>query len=58
MACGILVSQPGTEPGALAVKSWSPNHLTAREFRIFLNSKEKPHNWKFTILSILKSTRQ
>ena len=32
MACGILVPQPGTEPGALAVKAPSPNHWTAREF--------------------------
>ena len=31
-ACGILVSQPGIEPGPLAVKAQSPNHWTAREF--------------------------
>ena len=32
MACGILVPQPGFEPRPLAVKAWSPNHWTAREF--------------------------
>ena len=32
MTCGILVPQPGIEPGPLAVKVWSPNHRTAREF--------------------------
>ena len=33
--CGILVPQPGIEPGllALAVKARSPNHWTAREFQ-------------------------
>ena len=32
MACRILVPQPGIEPRPLAVKAWSPNHWTAREF--------------------------
>ena len=31
MACGILVPQPGLEPGPSAVTIWSPNHWTARE---------------------------
>ena len=31
-ACGILVPQPGTEPEPSAVKAWSPNHWTVREF--------------------------
>ena len=31
-ACGILVPQRGTEAGPSAVKVWSPNHWTAREF--------------------------
>ena len=31
-ACGILVTQPGVEPGPSALKAWSPNHWTAREF--------------------------
>ena len=31
-ACGILVPQPGIEPGPSAVKAPSPNHWTAREF--------------------------
>ena len=32
-ACGILVPQPGTEPGPSAVKAQSPKHWTAREFQ-------------------------
>ena len=32
MDCGILVPQPGIDPALLAVKAWSPNHLTSREF--------------------------
>ena len=35
MACGVLVPQPGIEPGPLSVKAQSPNHWTAREFPIF-----------------------
>ena len=31
-ACGILVPRPGIEPRPSAVKVWSPNHWTAREF--------------------------
>ena len=31
-ACGILVPQPGNEPGATTVKAPSPKHWTAREF--------------------------
>ena len=31
-ACGILGPRAGIEPGALAVRAWSPNHWTAREF--------------------------
>ena len=31
-ACGILVPQPGIEPGPLALRAQSPNHWTAREF--------------------------
>ena len=34
-ACRILVSQPGIEPGPVAVETWSPNYWTAREFPIF-----------------------
>ena len=37
-ACGILVPQPGIEPGPLAVKVRSPNHWTTREF---------PERWCF-----------
>ena len=32
MAFGILVPQPGIEPGPLAVEALSLNHWTAREF--------------------------
>ena len=32
VACGILVPQPGIEPRPSAVKMWSINHWTAREF--------------------------
>ena len=32
VAYGILVPQPGIEPGAPAVRVLSPNHWTAREF--------------------------
>ena len=32
MACGILVPEPGIEPGPTAVKAPSPNHWTAKEF--------------------------
>ena len=31
-ACGVLVPQPGVEPAPSAVRAWSPNHWTAREF--------------------------
>ena len=31
-ACGILIPQPGIEPGPLAMKAPSPDHWTAREF--------------------------
>ena len=32
MACEILILQLGIKPGPLAVRVWSPNHWTAREF--------------------------
>ena len=31
-ACGILVPWPEIEPGPSAVKAWSPNYWTTREF--------------------------
>ena len=31
MACGILVPQPGNEPGPAAMEAQSPNHWTTRE---------------------------
>ena len=54
----ILVPSPGIEPGPLAVKAWSPNHGTFREFPLtnfkyelsesflqssFLATKRNPH---------------
>ena len=36
---GILVPRLGIEPGPLAVRVWSPNHLTTREFPLFLDFK-------------------
>ena len=32
MACGVLVPQPGIEPGPPVVEARSPNHWTTREF--------------------------
>ena len=32
MACQILVLWPGIEPVSSAVKAWSPNHWTTKEF--------------------------
>ena len=32
LACGILVSLPGLNPGPFSVKALSPNHWTTREF--------------------------
>lgn len=32
MACGFLVLPPGMELTPFAVKEWSPNHCTTREF--------------------------
>ncbi|XP_059938559.1 zinc finger protein 69 homolog isoform X1 [Mesoplodon densirostris] len=40
-AGGILVPQPGIEPGPLAVTARSPNHWTAREFPAILNDLSK-----------------
>ena len=37
VACGILVPPPGIEPAPSAVKAWSPNHWTAREFNSIFN---------------------
>ena len=31
VACGLLVSRPGIEPGATAMKAWSSNHWTTTE---------------------------
>ena len=35
MACGILVPRPGIKFEPEAVKAWSPNHWTTREFPLF-----------------------
>ena len=37
VVCGILDPQPGIEHRPLAVKAWSPNHWTTREFPPFSN---------------------
>ena len=36
MACGILVPQPGTEPGSPALGTWSLHNKASREFFDFL----------------------
>ena len=36
MVFRILVPRPGIKPWLLAVKAWSPNHLTTREFSCYL----------------------
>ena len=41
-ACGILVPQPGIEPGSLAVKARSPTHWTAREVPEHFHLYPKP----------------
>ena len=35
-ACGILVPRLGIKPGPTAVKAWSPNHWTTREFHLLV----------------------
>ena len=50
MTCGILVPQPVIEPVPLAVRTWSPNHWTIREFL------EK--YFKSNILSIFKELKK
>ena len=57
VACGILVLLPGIEPGPSAVKAWSPNHWTAREFpqnKILIKSSvNKPQLlYKASVLTI------
>ena len=45
-ACGILIPQPGVEPGPSAVRARSPNHWIARESQhgtIFIKHKIKQH---------------
>ena len=36
MACGILVPQPGSEPGSPALGTWSLHNKASREFFDFL----------------------
>ena len=50
MVCGILAPRPEIEPGPSAVRVWSPNHCTAKEFPSFPLFFEKNKNKK-----ILKS---
>ena len=44
-ACGILVPQPGIEPGPSAVKALSPNHWTARELPLLLLNVSALHGF-------------
>ena len=48
MACGILVPRPGIESGCSAVKVWSPNHRTTREFPadIVLKKGMSLYSWR------------
>ena len=41
MACGILVPRPGIKHVPPAVKVWSPNHWTAREFPVQFNKRQE-----------------
>ena len=41
-ACRLLGTHPGIEPGPSAVKVWSPNHWTAREFPQVCNFLKLP----------------
>ena len=41
--CGILVPQPGIEPGAIEVNAPSLNHWTARELPILIFNKDSKY---------------
>ena len=45
VAFGILVPWPEIKPGPLAVKAWSPNHSTTREFPSVVSFEEKIFNF-------------
>ena len=50
--CGVLVPQPGTEPGPTSVKAPSPNYWTAREFpRVYMTFIESNFRTKVKKLS-------
>ena len=54
MACQILVLWPGIEPVSSAVKAWSPNHWTTKEFPrdvhlIIIHQVIVLLNWLFSI---------
>ena len=51
-ACGILVPQPGIEPGPLTVKTRSPNHWTTREFPSIYKKMHNDDNTQSTGSSI------
>ena len=44
-AYGILVPQPGTEPGLMAVKAWSPNHWTTGLKSLPVSLSPPPAMW-------------
>ena len=52
-ACGILVPQPGIEPGPSAVAVWGLNHWTAREFPCCFYLTRKTHKIKALLWNIL-----
>ena len=45
-ACEILAPQPGIEPGSSAVRMWSPNQRTSREFPQLHDILEKAKLWE------------
>ena len=47
-ACRILVPQPGIEPGPSAMKAWSPNHWTSREFPLWLSKHKMGYSWQYS----------
>ena len=44
MARGILVPWPEIEPASSAVRAWSPNHWTTREFSVSISFARNIHS--------------
>ena len=51
-ACRILVPWPGIEPTPSAVKVWSPNHWTSREFPVFIFKMTGLSSWSLSLLQL------